>query len=105
VNFDLAAKGSNNYLNPLKFDPERFSDENKQNILPGSYLPFGVGPRNCIGSRFALLEVKAVFYHLLSNFDILCVDKTETPLKLSRSQPNMALANGAWLGLKARKGN
>lgn len=35
---------------PKKFNPERFSDENKDNIVPGTYLPFGVGPRNCIVS-------------------------------------------------------
>ncbi|PSN52369.1 Cytochrome P450 9e2 [Blattella germanica] len=37
------------YPNPEKFDPERFSDENKDNIKPFTYLPFGSGPRNCIG--------------------------------------------------------
>ncbi|KAF2899551.1 hypothetical protein ILUMI_06625, partial [Ignelater luminosus] len=36
------------YSNPEKFDPERFCDENKQNIKPFTYLPFGLGPRNCI---------------------------------------------------------
>lgn len=37
------------YENPKQFDPERFSDENKNKIQPGSYIPFGIGPRNCIG--------------------------------------------------------
>lgn len=37
---------------PLKFDPDRFSDENRKNIRPYTYLPFGEGPRNCIGSYF-----------------------------------------------------
>jgi cytochrome P450 family 9 len=37
------------FTEPDRFDPERFSDENKAKILPGSYLPFGIGPRNCIG--------------------------------------------------------
>lgn len=39
------------YPEPDKFDPERFSDEKKINIIPGSYIPFGLGPRNCIGMK------------------------------------------------------
>ncbi|KAI4461650.1 cytochrome p450 [Holotrichia oblita] len=37
------------FPNPGKFDPERFSDENKSNIRSFTYLPFGEGPRICIG--------------------------------------------------------
>ncbi len=39
------------FENPSKFDPERYSEENVTKIVPGSYLPFGIGPRNCIGKK------------------------------------------------------
>jgi cytochrome P450 family 6 len=46
------------FPNPQHFDPERFSPENKDNIIPGSYFPFGLGPHVCIGERFAMMQVK-----------------------------------------------
>lgn len=58
------------YPKPEEFDPERFSDENKKNIHPSTYIPFGAGPRACIASRFALLQLKAVIYHILLDFKI-----------------------------------
>ncbi|KAI4456099.1 cytochrome p450 [Holotrichia oblita] len=86
---------------PTNFDPERFNDENKHNIVPYSYLPFGTGPRNCIGSRFALLESKTLLTYILSKFDVIPTAKTEIPLKLV---PDTAAPcpKGFWLGLKKR---
>lgn len=40
---------------PTNFDPERFSDEKKDEIAPCTYMPFGDGPRNCIG-RFIRVD-------------------------------------------------
>ena len=41
---------------PLKFDPDRFLPERSQGRSRWQYLPFGGGPRSCIGDHFAMLE-------------------------------------------------
>ncbi|CAH0549079.1 unnamed protein product [Brassicogethes aeneus] len=69
------------WVNPQEFDPERFNDENKQNIHPCAYLPFGEGPRNCIGMRFGLLQTKTGIATLLSNYRFHLSPKTKQPLK------------------------
>lgn len=38
-----------NFKNPSKFDPERFNEENQHKIEAGSFIPFSIGPRQCIG--------------------------------------------------------
>lgn len=46
------------WVEPEKFDPDRFMPENRDKIVPGSYMPFSMGPRHCIGMRFSLTESK-----------------------------------------------
>jgi cytochrome P450 family 9 len=87
------------FPNPEKFDPERFSDENKNNIVPYTYNPFGIGPRICIGNRFALLEIKALFFNLLLNYEIVPTKKTPIPLVLSKDFSQIP-EDALWLGLK-----
>ncbi|CAD6996738.1 probable cytochrome P450 6t1 [Ceratitis capitata] len=55
---------------PLVFDPERFSPENRKLHTPMSYLPFGAGPRGCIGTLLGLLEVKTGLIHILKNYRV-----------------------------------
>ncbi|XP_048000717.1 cytochrome P450 6B5-like [Leguminivora glycinivorella] len=55
---------------PEKFDPERFSPENKGSS-DMAYMPFGKGGRVCIGMRYARLQVLAGLLHLLRHFDVL----------------------------------
>lgn len=90
------------FPNPNKFDPDRFSDENKDNIQEYTYIPFGVGPRNCIGSRFALMEIKTIFYYLLRQFKINVTSKTQIPLQLKKIPVGLKTEKGVWVELQPR---
>uniref|UniRef100_A0A4X2LRE1 unspecific monooxygenase n=1 Tax=Vombatus ursinus TaxID=29139 RepID=A0A4X2LRE1_VOMUR len=70
---------------PEEFCPERFSKENKERMNPYVYLPFGVGPQNCIGMRFALMSMKVVISLLLQKFSFRTCKETQITLKLNKT--------------------
>ncbi|XP_011705770.1 PREDICTED: cytochrome P450 9e2-like, partial [Wasmannia auropunctata] len=82
---------------PEKFDPERFRGERKKDTLnSGAYFPFGLGPRMCIGNRFALLETKVVLFHLLARCELKICKKTSVPIKIAKDG-FMKAEGGFWL--------
>lgn len=56
------------YPDPERFDPERFTPENEAKLPRLAYLPFGGGPRVCIGNSFALLEARLILLTVLQRF-------------------------------------
>uniref|UniRef100_A0A8C9XQN6 unspecific monooxygenase n=1 Tax=Sander lucioperca TaxID=283035 RepID=A0A8C9XQN6_SANLU len=67
---------------PEEFKPERFSKENKETIDPYTYMPFGAGPRNCIGMRFALVMMKLAMVEILQRYSFSVCKETEIPLEM-----------------------
>ncbi|KAB1263707.1 Cytochrome P450 3A12 [Camelus dromedarius] len=62
---------------PEEFRPERFNKKNQDSINPYTYLPFGTGPRNCIGMRFAMMNMKLAIVRVLQNFSFKPCKETQ----------------------------
>nr|QUF59375.1 cytochrome p450 CYP3044B8 [Brachionus angularis] len=73
------------YEKPDEFIPERFNDENRKLRDNSTYLPFGQGPRNCIGMRFAQLEIKLTLANILSKYNFIKCDKTPEKITVDSS--------------------
>jgi len=85
---------------PEKFNPDRFLNNEVNNSV---YIPFGVGPRICIGNRFALMETKIMLFYLLWHCNLEPDTKTKNPIVIDKKSFVMTSENGFWLKVRARK--
>jgi cytochrome P450 len=66
----LAHRDEKYWPEPTRFVPERFDRQARSERPAMAYVPFGGGPRNCIGATFAQIEAKAVLAHVLQRFEL-----------------------------------
>ena len=72
---DLIQSDDKHWKNPDIFNPDRFLSDEKRH--PYSFIPFSAGARNCIGQKFAMIQLKTVLSLLLINFNMTATDNIE----------------------------
>lgn len=91
------------YPDPMEFRPERFDPQNggvKRFTDEGIFIPFGAGPRICLGMRLAQVQIKAALVELIKNFEISVNRKSFTNLKLDKNKIFYEPEDGVWLNFK-----
>ena len=90
------------FPNAMDFNPNNFSKDAKQNRPSHWFSTFGYGPRNCIGMRFAYLEMKMVLVHMIYNFKVLECEKTPKELVPDPLDPTLLPKGGLWVTFEPR---
>ncbi|XP_056637469.1 probable cytochrome P450 4aa1 [Diorhabda sublineata] len=85
---------------PQKFDPNRFEESKLENMHPYAFLPFSLGPRNCIGYKFALIEIKTIIYYLLQKYE-LSLPKGKEEIEIAY-RATLRSKGGIWITLNSR---
>ncbi|XP_011551074.3 cytochrome P450 6B7 [Plutella xylostella] len=90
------------FENPDEFDPERFSPENKGKIPQCVYMPFGEGPRHCIGIRFAKVQSMIGLAAFLKRFKVTPSDNSKRDLSFDAKSITLTSDRGIWVKITKR---
>ncbi|KAL1484814.1 hypothetical protein MTO96_032380 [Rhipicephalus appendiculatus] len=85
------------FPNPLEFNPDRFAPENETTLTKAAYIPFGVGPRSCVGTRLALLQLKYTVAKMVLNFRLRLGPSQNGTLDIGQYAIVSTPAGGPWI--------
>jgi cytochrome P450 family 9 len=91
------------FPDPMRFDPERFTKKARELRHPAAYMGFGYGPRNCIGSRFAMLESKVALVEVVRRFEVVCCAETPKEATMDPHQFLLNTKDKLWLKFVSRQ--
>jgi hypothetical protein len=87
------------FPDPDAFDPDRWTGDTARELQPGAYVPFGRGPRTCIGMRFGELEVKTILTTLLRRHHLELLPGQDFR---AHTQPTISPRNGVRMIVRPR---
>ncbi|CAG4917360.1 unnamed protein product [Colias eurytheme] len=85
---------------PEKFIPERFLPENVGNIKPFTFMPFGEGPRSCIGKRFGQISMRHAMANLILSYKFEALPGAKKPSEIKFEKRGLFLVPGQELFIK-----
>ena len=88
------------YPDPETFDPTRFTPDEIAKREPCTFLPFGEGPRNCIGLRFGQMQARIGLVNVLLNFKWTLGVNMKVPIVFSKKQHIIASEEGTMLKME-----
>ena len=77
------------FANPTRFDPDRFSPVRNAQIVPGSYFPFGLGPRHCLAESIACQQAALILATIFRRAEFRLLTKLPAPQPLLTLRPRL----------------
>ncbi|GAB0087593.1 Cytochrome P450 [Sergentomyia squamirostris] len=88
------------YPNPERFDPNRFIEDEIAKRHPMAWIPFGEGPRMCVGMRFGMMQVRLGLASVVNKYRIQVTQKTPIPIVFDPNSAFLASKGGMWLKIE-----